>query len=208
MTWYYSVASIILIALLFGTQYSFAVPVLSASTKPVYEYGDFLTVRFQVSEITGDPIVLHIVDESGNASSPIPILVSKLNSTIIAPIPFYKTNYSPGTYTIRAEYSGAKTNIFFDLVDSDKIAIPTQYKILSKSWLQGTLDNKNFADMIRELIHFDIIKVPGYQSQTLHTVHIPAWFKNDLKWWSDDSIKDNEFGLAIQYLIKAGIMSV
>jgi len=208
MTWYYSVASIILIALLFGTQYSFAVPVLSVSTKPVYEYGDFLTVTFQVSEITGDPIVLHIVDESGNASSPIPILVSKLNSTIIAPIPFYKTNYSPGTYTISAEYSGAKTSISFDLVDSDKIAIPTQYKILIKSWLQGTLDNKNFADMIRELIHFDIIKVPGYQSQTLHTTHIPAWFKNDLKWWSDDSITDNEFGLAIQYLIKAGIMSV
>lgn len=207
MSWHYSVVSIILIVLLFGAQYSFAVPVLSASTKPVYEYGDFLTVTFQVSELTGDPIVLHIIDELGNSSSPIPIQISKLNSTIIAPIPFYKTNYLPGTYTISAEYSGAKTSISFDLVDSDKIAIPPQYKILIKSWLQGT-DNKNFADMVRELIHFDIFKVPGYQSQTLHTIHVPAWVKNDVKWWSDDSITDNEFGLAIQYLIKAGIMSV
>src|SRR3989442_1224096 len=130
MTWHYSAVSIILIVLLFGVQYSFAVPVLSASTKPVYEYGDFLIVTFQVSELTGDPIILHIVDESGNASSPIPIQISKLNSTIIAPIPFYKTNYLPGTYTISAEYSGAKTSISFDLVDSDKIAIPTQYKIM------------------------------------------------------------------------------
>ena len=208
MTLYYNVVSIILIVLLFGVQYSFAVPVLSASTKPVYEYGDFLTVKFQVSEITGDPIIIHIVDESGKASSPIPIQISKLNSTIIAPIPFYKTNYSPGTYTVIAEYSGAKTSISFELVDSDKIAIPTQYKILIKSWLHGTLDNRNFADIIRELIHFDIIKVPGYQSQTLHIIHVPAWFKNDVKWWSDDSITDNELGLAIQYLIKAGIMSV
>ena len=208
MTWYYSVVSIIFIVLLVGSQYSFAVPQLSASTKPVYEYGDFLTVMFQVSELTGDPIILHIVDQSGKASSSIPIQISKLNSTITAPIPFYKTNYSPGTYTINAEYSGAKTSISFDLVDSDRIAIPTQYKILIKSWLQGTSDNRNFADMIRELIHFDIIKVSGYQSQTAHTIQVPAWFKNDVKWWSDDSISDNEFGLAIQYLIKAGIMSV
>src|SRR3989442_2762134 len=54
-----------------------------------------------------------------------------------------------------AEYSGAKTSLSFDLVDSDKIAIPTQYKILIKSWLHGTLDNRNFADIIRELIHLD-----------------------------------------------------
>ncbi len=207
MRWY-SAVSIILIVLLFGTQSCFAVPALSVFTKPVYEYGDLLTVTFQVSEITGDPVVLHIIDESGNASSPIPIQINKLNSTITAPIPFYRTNYSPGTYTISAEYSGAKTSISFNLVDSDKIAIPTQYKILIKSWSQGTFSDKNFADVIRELVHFDIIKVPEYQYQTSHSIHVPPWFKNDAKWWSDDSITDNEFGLAIQYLMKSGIMSV
>jgi hypothetical protein len=208
MTWHYGLVSIILFALVFGSHYSWATPLLSVSTKQVYEYGDLLTITFQVSELTGDPIVLHIIDESGKASSPIPIQLGKLNSTIIAPIPFYKTTYPPGRYTVDAEYSGAKASTSFDLIDSDRIAIPIQYKILLKSWLLGATDNKDLASVIRELIHFDIIKISGYESQMSNAIHIPTWFKKDVKWWSDDSINDNEFGLAIQYLIKAGFMSV
>jgi len=209
MTRCFKIVSIISIALLVGLQYSGATPSLTVSTdKLIYEYGDFLTITFDVSELTGDPAVIHIVDETGKTSSPIPIQLSKLNSTIIAPVPFYKTNYSPGIYHINVEYSGTKTSISYKLIDSGRIAIPSQYKELMKSWAREGLPDKNLANVIRELIHFDIIRVPGYDSQIIHTVHIPAWFKNDVKWWSDDSITDNEVGLATQYLMKTGIISV
>ena len=192
----------------FGSQYTLATPTLTVSTsKQVYEYGDFLSVNLQVSELTGDQIVLHIIDSSDHSSSPIPIQISKLNSTIIAPVPFYKTNYSPGTYQILAEYSGTKTDISFKLVDSGKIAIPAQYKILVKSWVEGTYKQEDFAALIRELINFKIINVPNYQTQ-LTSIYVPHWLENNAKWWSDDSISDDEFGSALQYLLQKEIISV
>jgi hypothetical protein len=192
-----------------GAHHSFATPSLTVFTgKHVYEYGDFLSITFQVSELTGNPIIVHIIDSFGKASAPINISINKLNSTISSPIPFYKTTYSPGMYHINAEYAGTQSSISFDLVDSGKIAIPTEYKTLAQTWLKGTAIDKDYAGLIRELIHFDIINVPGYDFQTAHTIHIPAWFKNNVKWWSDDSITDNEFGFAIQYLINSGYMSI
>ena len=209
MTRCFKIVSIISIALLVGLQFSWVAASLTVSTgKSIYEYGDFLSITFEVSQLTGEPAVIHIVDETGQTSSPIPIQLSKLNSTIIAPVPFYKTNYSPGIYHIDVEYSGTKTSISYKLVDSGRIAIPSQYKELMKSWARGSPPDKNLANVILELVHFDIIRVPGYDSQTIHAVHIPAWFKSDVKWWSDDSITDNELGLAIQYLMKTGIISV
>ena len=182
-------------------------PSLSIATdKQVYEYGDFLSVRVQVSEITGDPIVLHIVDPYERASSDIPIQISKLDSTIITPVVFYKTNYTPGKYKITAEYSGAKTTVSFELMDSDKIAIPTEYKSLAESWFQGNPNESDFARLIRGLINSDIIKVPNYNAES--AIHIPYWVLNEAKWWSDGLISDSEFGSSLQYLIQKGFISV
>jgi len=182
-------------------------PSLSIYTdKQVYEYGDFLSVRLQVSEITRDPVVLHMVDPYEQSSSAIPIQISKLDSTIITPVVFYKTNYVPGKYQITAEYSGAKTTVSIELIDSDKIAIPTEYKSLAKSWFQGTPHESDFARLIAGLINSDIIKVPNYNAES--AIHIPNWVLNEAKWWSDDLISDNEFGSSLQYLVQKGIISV
>jgi len=37
---------------------------------------------------------------------------------------------------------------------------------------------------------------------------IPAWIKNNAKWWADGSIDDNSFVQGIQFLIKSGIMKI
>jgi len=187
-------------------QSSWATSISISTGKQVYEYGDFLSVNLQVSEITGDSIVLHIIDSSGQSSSPIPIQISKLNSTIIAPGAFYITNYPPGKYQIIGEYSGVKSSTSFELIDSGKIAIPPQYKVLVKSWLQGTPTQKDYAGLIRDLINFNIIKVSDYHAQK--TIYIPHWLQVNAKLWSYDSISDNEFGSALQYLAQKGIISV
>lgn len=97
------IQAILLGILVIGIQQSFASPSFTLTTsKQIYEYGDYLAINFQVSEITGDQILLQIIDSAGNSSSPIPIQISKTNTTIIAPIPFYKTTYNPGTYKIDA----------------------------------------------------------------------------------------------------------
>lgn len=191
-----------------GFQYSFAVPSIEMSTsKSVYEYGDLLSITFHVSELTGKQITLHIVDSSGKTSAPIDITINNGTSTITSPFPFYKTTFGPGTYHIDAEYSGSKTSVSFDLVDSGKIAIPTEFKTVVKTWQTGSPTDKDYAGLIRELINDKILSVQNYNDQT-NQVHIPQWFKNSAKWWSEDSISDNEFGSSMQYLIQKGIIIV
>jgi hypothetical protein len=197
------------IILCIGLQSSFAIPSLEISTsKQVYEYGDLLSIIFHVSELTGDQITLHIIDSSGKTSAPINLPIDKLNSTITSPFPFYKTTFSPGTYHIDAEYSGSKTSVSFNLIDSSRIAIPIEFKTVVKTWQHGSPTDKDYAGLIRELINDGIIHVTDYTNKTNQVLHIPQWFKNSAKWWSDDFISDNEFGSSIQYLIQKGSISV
>ena len=205
------VLSLVFFVFLFGLNYALGAPSLSIHTaKEVYKYGDYLSLIFQVSELTGDPITFQIIDDSGKASSPIPIQITSLKTEITAPVAFYKTTFKPGIYHIDAKYSGSNASVVFTLIDSDKIAIPQQYKTLVKLWSERQHPtDTNFANVIRELIQYDIIHIPELQNQTSNSIaHIPAWVKNDARWWSDDLISDNDFVSGIQYLIKAKIMTV
>lgn len=191
-----------------SVQHSFATPSLEISTsKSVYEYGDFLSINFQVSELTGDNVIIYIIDDSNKTSSPINLPIYQLNSTITSPFPFYKTTFSPGTYHIDAVYSGSNASASFNLIDSGKIAIPTEFKTFVKTWQQGSPTDKDYVGFIRELINDNIINVSNYNNQT-NQIHIPQWFKNSAKWWADDSISDNEFGSSIEYLIEKGIITI
>lgn len=49
-------------------------------------------------------------------------------------------------------------------------------------------------------------KSSGSVSQT--TYNIPAWIKNNAKWWSEDKIGNNDFVSGIQYMIKEKIMKI
>jgi hypothetical protein len=209
MSWSKNIMMLAVVGILsLSVQSSFAIPSLEISTsKHVYEYGDLLAITFHVSKLEGDQITLHIVDSSGKTSAPIDLPISKLNSTITSPFPFYKTTFSPGTYHINAEYSGSNATISFDLIDSGRISIPVEFKTLIKTGQPGPSPDKEYAGLIRELLNNGIISVSNYSNPT-NQIHIPQWFKNNVKLWSDDSISDNEFGLAIQYLIQKRVILV
>ena len=208
MSWQRQTLALVgIISLVLSTQYSFATPSLEISTsKHIYEYGDFLSINFQVSEITSHDIVIHITDSSNKTSAPITLPIDKTNSTITSPCPFYKTTFSPGTYRIDAEYDSVKASTSFDLIDSGKIAIPTEFKSLVKTLQQGSPTDKSYAGIIRELLNDGIISIPGY-NQT-NQVHVPQWFIKNVQQWSDDTISDNDFGMSIVYLIQKGIIQV
>ncbi len=195
-------------AVALGTQYGFATPSLEISTsKHVYEYGDYLSINFQVPELVSNSITIHITDSSNKTSAPITLPMDKLNKTITSPFPFYKTTFNPGTYRIDAEYANSTASVSFDLIDTGKIAIPVEFKSLVKTLEQGSPTDKVYAGIIRELINNNILNVPNYNNSTSQ-VYIPQWFKTSIKWWSDDSISDNEFGMSIEYLLEKGIIQV
>lgn len=188
-----------------GVQSSFASPSLEISTsKKTYEYGDYLSINFQVSDLSSKSITLHITDSSNKTSAPIILPITKLDTTITTPVPFYKINFNPGTYRIDANYSNVLASTSFDIIDSGKIAIPLQYKSLVPLFEQGSQADGVYAGLIRELINDKILDVPGYTQA--NQPHIPQWFKKDFKWWADSSISDNDFGMAIQYLMQKGII--
>jgi hypothetical protein len=207
---YGSIILCVFIFSLFGLNYALGTPSFSIQTdKVVYEYGDHLSLIFDVSELTGDSIIIHIIDSSGKASTPIPIPITNLKTEITAPEAFYKTTFKPGTYHINATYSGSNAIAVFTLIDSDKIVIPSYDKDVIKLWLKGQPHtDQSFANVIRDLIQYNIIQIPEFSNQTTNAVHIPSWVRNDAKWWSDGLISDNDFGLAVQYIIKAKIMTV
>ncbi|OLE40694.1 MAG: hypothetical protein AUG16_03050 [Thaumarchaeota archaeon 13_1_20CM_2_39_20] len=53
-----------------------------------------------------------------------------------------------------------------------------------------------------------VILVSLSASAMTQTPSIPAWIKNNAKWWSEGQIKDSDFTKGIQYLINQGIMKI
>lgn len=49
---------------------------------------------------------------------------------------------------------------------------------------------------------------PMSTSSTTSQIAIPAWVKNNAKWWSQNTIDDSTFASGIQYLIKQGIIEI
>lgn len=189
-----------------GLSYGSSIQVSIAASKPVYKYGDNLSFVVTVSNVTGDTAVLEIMDQSNRSSSPINMIITKPVSNITAPVPFYKTAFAPGNYSLSIQYAGANAVTNFQLVDIGDIAIPTQFKTVASSWVQNQTSTKLFGENMAYLISSGIIEVDGYHTQNV-TV-IPPWFKNVAQWWSNGLISDNDFGHSIQYLVKSNLMKV
>jgi hypothetical protein len=196
----------VILTVSFGINSAFAVSSLEISTsKKTYEYGDYLSINILVPDLSSKTVTLHITDSSNKTSAPINLPIAQTNTTITTPVPFYKINFDPGTYRIDAQYSNFTTSTSFDIIDSGKIAIPVELKSLVKTLEQGDQADSAYTSLIRELVNDKIIDIPNYAQS--NQPHIPQWFKNNFKWWADSSISDNDFGMAIKYLVQKGIIS-
>ena len=193
-----------------SVSYVYATSTVSIYTeKEIYSYGDFLTFTIEVSEITGESAILHIIDESGGKSSAIPIPVTELKTKVPSPFPFESNVYPLGMYTLEIQYSGSSNMTEFVLIDSGNVVIPSWIRELAKYWHNGAISDVEFAQGIEFLIKERIIVIPQIQNQeTSNEVKIPEWFKASTGWWIDRQISDVEFAQGIEFLIKEGIIIV
>ena len=202
---------IVFVAIIFVSEINFASAIsLSIQTdKPEYQYGDLLSFVIQVSDVTGNPLTLHIRDESGKNSSPIVLQIVNSTTRITARESFDPTVYKQGVYHLDVEYSGVKASTSFKIVSTETIVIPSWVKNLGKWWSQELVTDKDFARGIEFLIKEKIINIPESEKQdSSSTIKIPAWIKTNAGWWADNRISDSDFALAIQYLIRNGIIVV
>ncbi len=188
----------------------YATPTVSIYTeKEIYSYGDFLSFTIQVSEITGEPAILYIIDESGKKSSAIPIPITELETEVPSPFPFESNVYPLGMYTLEIQYSGSSSVTEFELIDSGNIVIPLWIREFAKYWYNGAITDVEFSNGIGFLIKEGIIVVPETQNQkTSEEVIIPEWVKASAGWWIDRQISDLEFAKGLEFLIKEGIIVV
>ena len=177
--------------------------------KEIYSYGDFLTFTIEVSEVTGEIAILHIIDEAGISSSPIPIEITDLKTILPSPFPFESTTYPLGKYYLEIQYSESFDSTEFELIDSGKVVIPLWIKEFGKYWYNGAISDVEYANGIEFLIKEEIIVVP--QSKTIGNtpeVKIPQWVKATTGWWIDGIVSDSEYAASLEYLIKEGIIKV
>jgi hypothetical protein len=177
--------------------------------KTTYNYCEKLFYTIKVSEITGDPVILHITDEAGKASSAIPIPISNLETPISSVMPFEAEIFPSGKYFLDVKYSGGDDTVSFDLLDSENVCISTVMKQFAFSWINNQISDGFFIDAINKFVDKDIIKIPDKISEkNLKDIHIPIWVKNVAVWWLDEKISDGEAAKAIQYLINKEIIVI
>ena len=189
---------------------TFAAPTISIETsQSVYEYGDHLVMIINVSEITGDDARIYITDPAERKSFFIQLPISQEYTEFPARFPFASDDWKAGIYTLELEYSGDKSSTQFTIEDTGKIALPFWIKDLAKMWINEPLvTDKDFARAIEYLIQREIIKIPYTEPGEETISSIPEWVKNNAGWWIEGKISDTEFTMALQYLVKTGIITV
>jgi len=189
---------------------TFAAPTISIETsQSVYEYGDNLVMIINVSEITGDDAFIYITDPTERKSLLLQQPISQEYTEFPSKFPFDSAIWKPGKYVLEIEYSGDKSSTQFTIEDTGKIALPFWIRDLAKMWINEPLvTDKDFARAIEYLIQHEIIKIPYTEPGEETISSIPEWVKNNAGWWIEGKISDTEFTMALQYLVKTGIITV
>ena len=177
--------------------------------KTTYSYCEKLFYIIEVSEITGDPAIIHIRDEIGKGSSAIPIPITNLQNPIPSLVAFEEEVFPLGKYFIDVQYSGAEDTVEFDLVDSNKICIPELIKPIMINWLTGNISDGFLIDAFQKYVDKEIIDIPfEINENNVYEIDIPDWVKNVGYWWIEGTITDEDMAQVVNYLIDKKIISL
>jgi hypothetical protein len=114
--------------------------------------------------------------------------------------------------TILSSQLSKESNVSYEIKDKPKIklSIPSWIKSNAEWWSNDSITTSEFLKAIEFLINQRILIIPDTtQSQSESTgTGVPAWVKNNAKWWATDAIGDNDFVSGIQYLISQGVIQV
>lgn len=176
--------------------------------KTTYTYCEKLFYIIEVSEVTGDPAIVHIRDETGKGSSAIPISIKELQNPIPSLVAFDAEIFPLGKYFIDVAYDGQQTTAEFTLVDSDNICIPDVIKPIMSNWLSGNISDGFLIDAFEKFVDNRLIAIPfEINEDNVYAIDIPDWVKNTGYWWLEGIISDNDFAQAVNYMLDKKIIS-
>ncbi|MDF2421987.1 MAG: hypothetical protein OPY06_03155 [Nitrosopumilus sp.] len=176
--------------------------------KTTYQYCEKLFYVIEVSEITGDPAIVHIRDETGKGSSAIPIAIKELQNPVPSLIPFEAEIFPLGKYFLDVEYSGSEYTAEFDLVGSDNICIPEVIRQFLIEWLNEKMPDGYLIDAFQRYVDPKLIEIPfEINDKNILEIDIPDWVKNVAYWWVLGMISDKDFAQMTNYLVDEKIIS-
>ena len=183
---------------------AFAEPTVSINMeKTTYSYCERLFYIIEVSEVTGEPAIIHIRDELGKGSSAIPIPIVDLQNPVPSLVPFEKQIFPLGKYFIDVEYVGVEITAEFELVDTNKICIPEIVKPILANWLSGNISDGFLIDAFQKYMEENAMNIPYEINQdNVYEVTIPEWMMTVGIWWAEGKISDEEFIRNFDYLIE------
>ena len=221
------ILSIILTSGLFAPSV-FAEPTVNiVMEKSSYSYCERLFYIIEVSEVTGDPAIIHIRDESGKGSSAIPIQISNLQNPVPSLFAFEKEIFPLGKYFVDVQYSGAEFTAEFELEYSENICIPESVRQFMTEWLINDrekneepihqYDARNSKDknldgyliqIIQKYVNPKLIEIPfEINGENIEDIWIPDWVKNIAYWWIQGGVSDKELAEVINYLVNQNIIT-
>ena len=177
--------------------------------KTTYSYCEKLFYTIKVSEVTGNPAIIHIRDETGKGSSAIPIPITDLENPVPSRVAFEKEIFPLGIYFIDVEYSGIQNSVEFTLIDAGIVCIPETVKPIMANWLSGNISDGFLIDAFQKFTEgLDLFEIPfDVNETTVYDVRIPEWVKNVGYWWLEGAISDEDLTNAINNLIEREIIS-
>jgi len=177
--------------------------------KTTYSYCEKLFYIIEVSEITGEPAIIHIRDEAGKGSSDILIPIRNEATPVPSPFAFQEELFPLGKYFVDVEYSGSEFTAEFDLIDSDNICISVSVKQFLIEWLDDRISDGYLIDVFQKYVDTELINIPfEINGENIHKIYVPNWVKNVGQWWISETISDEEFAQVISYLIDENIISL
>ena len=176
--------------------------------KTTYTYCEKLVYSIEVSEITGDPAIIHIRDGAGGKSSAIPIPIEKLSNPIPSLHAFEKDIFPLGQYFIDVQYLGIETSAEFNLIDSDSKCIPQSIQKVVVGWINGKISDGFLISGFQNIVDKKLITIPfEFTEKNIDKLNIPEWVKSIAKGWVMGIISDKMFVQNLQYLIDEKIIS-
>jgi hypothetical protein len=176
--------------------------------KSTYQYCEKLSYIIEVSEVIGEPAIIHIRDEAGKGSSAIPIPIGGLQNLIPAAFPFEKEQFAPGKYFIDVAYNGISTTAEFEIINSENICIPGAIKQFIVGWINGEIPDGYFVDALQKNVDPKLIEVPfEVNSENILEINMPSWVKENVAiWWVNNMISDKDFAQVFNYLFDKNII--
>jgi len=127
----------------------------------------------------GDTIEFSFTDPTEGASAGTTNIFVKVGYTNLQTVP-PSTTLSPGIPTLNS------------------------FKDATKIWCDAKASDASLVKILQNLAADKFVTITKPSS----TTHIPLWFKNTVCWWSNDKISDNDFTIAVQFLLDKGFLKI